>query len=154
MNPSTRLQPTRPQFLVIGVDNTLKELKRAINQPELPHIDLDALLDHVVDTLRHRQTADWELRAMPVRLLTEEVLCSRQLHGTRPYSGSLHSDSYYEDLWENLFGLELIADCATKMGHALKRTLDADRLFEQGYLQFEYHGILDDTSLILRGRRR
>lgn len=154
MKPSTRLQLARPQYLVIGVDNTLKELKRAINQPELPHIDLDALLEHVVDAVHHRQTADWELRAMPARLMTQEVLCSKHVHSPRPYSGSLHSDSYYEELWESVLGLELIASCASKMGHALKRTLDADRLFEQGYLQFEYHGILDDTSLILRGRRR
>lgn len=130
-----------PAGLIIGVDNHLINLKRALAQPELPTVDLDALLGFVVDALRHEPTADYELNALPHTLMRYEALGAR-VDPNRMWD--------LEDPWDNLFGLEIVLDHAVRMGHVLRQAIKWNGLLEGDLFKFDYDGVLDDRSIIFR----
>lgn len=139
-----------PRYVVVNIGPHLKNLRAEIKKPQYPHIDLDAILDQVVDAIYHRDTSEWELNDLPIRLLKEEIITS---HAPSDRPSHLDDFASEEDQWENVLGLEVVASRAAKLGYALQSTLDENRIFVDGYLQFEYGGILDETSIVLRGRR-
>ncbi len=140
-----------PSQVALGVDDQLIKLKSSLAHPELPTIDLDVLLIHIVEALHHEGTAETELFHLPHTLMRYDVLGDRIKPVDRNAYGSSVDD--LDDPWDNVLGLSLVLDNAVKMGQQLLRIIREHRLYESQYLQFNYSGILDDRTILL-GRRR
>lgn len=139
-----------PPRIILGLDKEFRELKQALLQPEIPTIDIDVLMTHIVEACRSEKEAEVELFHLPQTLVRYEVL------GARVVCDDLRLRSAYcdtlDDPWENILGLEIVMSKAVKTGRAFYRTLKELRIFENQYLQFDYDGVLNDQSILLRRR--
>jgi hypothetical protein len=145
-NISTLQSYPVPSKVIIDVDDYLIKLNSSINQPDIPTIDIDALLDFIVDSISHYPSAENELWELSHNLVKNELL------GSRTNSRQTGWDS--GDQSESLKGLEAVAINSVRIGHALCRYLKHHGLFVDQYLNFEYGGVIDERSLLFRRRRR
>lgn len=136
----------RRPHLIVPVQESLLAFKRALDQPELPCIDFEAVLGIVVDSMSSRKEAPEELLHLGKTLLRDEYLGSR--------TGSVFSTdeevSFYESPEDNILGLEHIVDLAKNLGQQLKQQFEAYRIYTGDDLGYEYHGIIDEHAIILR----
>ena len=140
--------PNRPSKLIVEVGPELKEFRDLLNDLSLPTIDFDAVLEQVVDAVRHDPSANAELYELPQTFLTTDLMVSRATFATYP-----NSEHYLGDQWEDVLGLEMVAVRAKAIGQRIVSTFRQLKLFEGEYLKFEYDGTLDDKTLVLRTRR-
>lgn len=124
--------------------------KRALDQPELPCIDFDAVVDVVVDSVSSRIEAEGELMNLGRTLMKDEFLGAR----TGTMLNPSDDISFYESPEDNILGLEHIVDLAKKLGQQVKQQFEAYRLYQGDELGYEYHGIIDEHAIILRPRTR
>lgn len=135
-----------PNKVIIDVEDYLINLKNAINQPSLPTIDTDVLLESIVDAVSYYPTAQEELLELPVTLIENEVFGSK----IRRY----HPGCDVDDLLDSIPNLDSVSENVIKTGHAFCRYFKQHGLFVDQYLNFEYDGIIDDRSILFRKRRR
>ncbi len=141
----------RPAYIVIDTQSNLKAFKYELNRPEMPCIDLDAVLERVVDSLSSRVEAPQEIANLHRSLSEDELLGSRSGIGLFDNEGDY---CFYETIEENVFGFETIVDMAKKIGHNLNQQIEAYKLYKGDELGYEYHGIVDEHAIVLRARTR
>ncbi len=135
-----------PRYLVIDAGSSLKDFKSSLEQPELPCIDVFAVLEKVVDTVSSRAEADQELQDLGRVLLADEFLGSRTA-SLYTYTGDC---DFYETVEENIIGLDFIVGMARKLGQNLKQQFEAYQLYQNGEIAYEFHGIVDEHAIALR----
>ena len=140
-----------PGRIIIGLDKEFRELKQSLLQPEIPTIDLDVLMTHIVEACRSEREAEVELYCLPDTLARYEVLGARVKRSDLRLSADVFDT--LDDPWDNIFGLEIVLSQAVRTGRAFYRALKELRIFENQYLQFDYDGVLNDQSILLRRRR-
>lgn len=148
---------TRKSLIIVDVTSSLKEFRKAANQPELPStIDVDAVLDCVVDAISCTCEADAELLHLPKRLLCDDFLGSHR-EADSSYMKFGDPFSLHESPEDNLFGFEIFSTLAQRLGQQLKQQFETYKLYENGELGYEFDGIVDEHAIALRarpGRRR
>ena len=135
-----------PKFVVVEAGDPLAKLIHESKSLDLPFIDLDVVVEHVVDCLLEYTTADMELLHLPLELMKGEILTSRA-----EFPQDTHQ-MWFEDMSESPMGLEYIANLARKLGVELKTLFKAYKLFEEDILKYEYSGIMNERTVILRFR--
>lgn len=140
----------KPSLLIIPVQNSLMAFKRALDQPELPCIDFEAVVDLVIDSVSSVREAEAELFHLGRTMLRDDFLGSR----SGPMLNPSDEVSFYESPEENILGLEHIVALAKTLGQQLKQEFEGFRLYTDGELRYSYHGIIDEHSIILRTRTR
>lgn len=134
-----------PKLIVVDVGDCMKDLQRVTDVPELPTIDNEVLLEGIVDTLLHDQTAEYELK---------EFLDPRSQRFRDAINENL-SNLYPDDMDlmdECVFSLDTVSLCAVRIGHHLRKTFSAFKLHEGGYLNYEYGGKINGRTMVLRRR--
>lgn len=143
-----------PERIILDIGDGVQILKKELSCPSLPHIDVDVLLEKTVDAVQHKGEAFGELVNLTVRMLCGDGHMEQQ--STENWNGCGELDVYHdealEDVSENLLGLEVVTQAAAKFGRELFQTLKQVKLFEEDYLKYEYAGMLNDQSLVLRRR--
>lgn len=135
-----------PKYIVVEAGDALQKLIRASKETWLPFIDLDVVVEQVVDRLLEYTTADLELLHLPMELLKGEYITSRA-----DFPQSVH-EIYFEDMSEDPMSLHYIATLAQTLGQQLKPLFKGYKLFEEDTLKYEYSGIMDERTIILRFR--
>lgn len=123
-----------PTYLIIPIGSALRDLKDAVYEPDLPSIDVEALLELVVDSIRYPQHSDSYLTKLPRILLDNDMLTS------------------HRDLDVDYIGLEFVAHRAAATGRSLQRIFQQYQLFESNGLNFEFDRTLDERTIVLRKR--
>ena len=131
-----------PELLVIGVGERLAAIKHSLRNPEMPESDVDALLDVVIGTLRD-ETKDPTLCNM---LLTQRII-DCEVFGD-PVGGDAH------DIYDDVIGVTTVIEQSVALGAEIQKQLSENSLFIQGKLSYEYSRLLDDSTIVLRARRR
>jgi hypothetical protein len=131
-----------PEKIIVGIDDSLINLRASINQANLPTIDMDVLVTRIIDTTLHYVTASAEITALPDALIKDDIIDTRSTIG--------NSDNFYECIKE----LENVFTNIVKTSHVLLRSFKQQGLYMDQYLAFEYESMIDDKSIVLRRRRR
>lgn len=139
-----------PSLVIVPVQGGLLAFKEALDQPELPCIDFDAVVGVVIDSVSSKVEADGELLHLGAKLLRDEFFGGR----TGPLLNPSDDIDFYESPEENIIGLEHVVDLTRQLGRQLKQEFEAYRLYQDGELGYEYHGILDEHSIVLRPTSR
>ena len=142
---------TRKSLIIVDVQSSLKQFRQGMNQPELPNIiDVDAVLDCVVDAISCTVEADAELLHLPTRLLCDDFLGSHR--ATESLISFDDPFSLHEQPGDDVFGLEIVSSLAQKLGQQLKQHFETYKLYKNGELGYEFHGIVDEHAIALRAR--
>lgn len=141
--------------IIVPMADSFQQFRRAVEQPELPVIDIDAVLDCVVDAVSCRiETTGELLDKIPRLLYGSELLGARVKPNGMPYMQFGDPFSLHEEPDENIFGLQHVTTLAQRLGLQLQQQFEAYRLYQNGELAYEFDGIVDEHAIALRARSR
>lgn len=134
-----------PTTLIVDIGRCLEDLHFAILRPELPTIDAEVVTERIVDALLHDDTAEQELSQF-------FDLKGGYSHVLNENLSFLYPDDM-DLIEETEASLTEVASCAVRIGHHLRRTFKNHKLYEGGFLNYEYGGKINDQTMVLRRRR-
>lgn len=134
-----------PTQLVVDIGNMFNDLRRITDRPELPTIDNEVIMERIVDALLHDATAE------------QELMQFFDLNGDFSFVLNENLSFLYPDdidLMDNCIGsVNDVASCAVRIGQQLRSIFRNQKLYEYGFLNYEYGGKINDQTMVLRRRR-
>jgi hypothetical protein len=130
-----------PTYVIVDVGDCIHDLSQSINRPEMPTIDTEVVMEYVVDALLHDATADYELMQF--------------FDPQGPHAHIYGENLTQMDLMDecDIHAFHEVSSSVIKVGHNLRSIFRNFKLFEQGFLNYEYGGKINDQTIILRRRR-
>lgn len=135
----------RPTTLIFDIRDSYTTLVTVITDPTLPTIDEDAIMSRIVDALRYRYSTIPDLYHLRMDMLNGEGMVEKQV------IEDLNNSHYFsEEIKEFKQSLDRIANAARDLGMELHNQFRVLGLYEDDYFNYEYQGMLNHGSLILR----
>lgn len=133
-----------PNRIIVDVDDTLLDLRRALNRNDIPTIDFDVVMSYIVEAIAHYLTTNTELYHLPRILMCNEVFGSRFI--------THDSHENVNDPEDIHTGLREVSSIIIKTGYALSVYLKRHGLFMDNYFDFIYDRVIEDRHVLFRRR--
>lgn len=134
-----------PKVLIFDVKSAYIQFISAVSEPNLPTIDEDAVLSLVVETLRHRQTIEYEMMNLQKQMVEGEGLVEKAI------VEDLNNVHFFCEEADDLrTGLDCVAIAAKNIGRVIETQVVSYGLREDDFFNYEYGGIINNGTIILR----
>ena len=124
-----------PDKVIVGIEDSIVELRNEIGYCNIPTVDIDVLVDFLIDTVSRYTNIDDQILGLLDALIDNEIF------------GSKLNSEHEKELLPLLICTET---AAKKMYQCLKES----GLLTNLCLNFEYDGLINEHTLLLRRRRQ
>ena len=133
-----------PSRVLIGVDDSIGQLRNTLADKTLPCIDADVLIECLIDVVQDvnaRVSGD----AVMERLYRHEVVVRRSYNEGIPWDVA--------ELDDYVFAMENLRLRADRFTRDFRQQVQQLGVYQDGELPYEYDRLLDDSTIVLRTRR-
>jgi hypothetical protein len=132
-----------PDYVAVPIDYikpSLNKLLSVLRDDRLPQIDEDVVIESIVDAVASVVEAQGEITVLSSNVLKGHDWCE-----------AIHPDEEAEA--QAVFLPEVISSCVVRFSQDLLREFKVHKLYQDGWMNYEYKELAGDSTIILRRRR-